>query len=101
MLTSFLRFCVLVLTTYAGGWVGMWVFSLIIIKPAVERMRAEDPDRFICGNMFLGPMLLGFVVGITGGFCVGHCICRWVWPTAKPATDPKNTAPGTTPNNGA
>ncbi|MBX9623107.1 MAG: hypothetical protein K2X82_04760 [Gemmataceae bacterium] len=76
MVVSWLRCVVPFLTGYAGGWAGMFVVGYLWVRPAAERMKAEYPEGFVCGNVFLGPFLLGLAAGSAVGFWVGRRVCR-------------------------
>lgn len=94
---SWLRWCLPFVMGYVGVYVGVYAgafaVGVVVARPAAERMRAEHPEGFVCGNMFLPPLMLGMVVGGGAGFCAGRRACNRFWPAVPTRCEPDHEPP--------
>ena len=87
MIRSLLRGSILIITSYLGAWIGMLLISFLVIRPAVERQRAERPDQIVCGNPFVPPLLAGYIIGSGIGLWAGYRLCQRYLRIPERATD--------------
>lgn len=76
---TFGRVCLYYACICGGIWAGLWLSAELFSKPEVDRLRALEPDAFICGNMFLPNMFLGAGIGAITGWVLARRIAnRWL-----------------------
>ena len=60
-----------------GGFIGYWLAHLSF-ELHVQKIRAADPNRFICGNDAFPGMLLGLIFGCLGGILFGKVVAHFL-----------------------
>jgi hypothetical protein len=54
--------------------------AYLVIRPEVERQRAERPGEFVCGNPFIPVLLVSGLAGFGSGLWAGWRVCRRFLP---------------------